>query len=110
MLFGRKKSDSDEEFKKAELQDMQKQINNLKSNMENFRILVISANISNEQKQEAFKKLDEAEGYLKSAENNINQNNMAEAKKNFIKSLESIDQMLKGINYWLERWLERQQQ
>jgi len=80
MLFGRKNLIRMRNLKSG-TKDMQKQINNLKSNMENFRILVISANISDEQKQEAFKKLDEAEGYLKSAENNINQNNIAEARK-----------------------------
>jgi hypothetical protein len=96
MLFGRKISDSDEEFKKLKLH-MQTQLNNLKIYLQEFRNQIISANISDEQKQEAFKMLDEAEGYLKSAENNINQNNMREARKNIKNHQKLVDKCCKRV-------------
>ena len=96
MVFGRKISDSDEELKKLKL-DMQTQLNNLKIYLQEFRNQIISANISDEQKQEAFKMLDEAEGYLKSAENNINQNNMREARKNILNSQKLVDKCCKRV-------------
>jgi ElaB/YqjD/DUF883 family membrane-anchored ribosome-binding protein len=97
MLFRRKKSDSDEEFKKLKLH-MQTLLNDMKSKIDEFRNLIISANISDEQKQEAFEMLDEAEGYLKSAENNINQNNMAESKKNVLNSQKLIEKCYKRVS------------
>jgi len=96
MVFGRKISDSDEELKKLKL-DMQTQLNNLKIYLQEFRNQIISANISDEQKQEVFKMLDEAEGYLKSAENNINQNNMREARKNFKNHQKLVDKCFKRV-------------
>ena len=96
MLFGRKKSDSDEEFEKLKLH-MLTELNNLKIYLQEFRNQIISANISDELKQEAFKMLDEAEGYLKSAENNFNQNNIREARKNILNSQKLVDKCCKQV-------------
>jgi len=96
MLFGRKKSDSDEEFKKYKLR-METLLNESKSQMNALRDKIKFVNISNELKQEVFKMLDEAEGYLKSAENNINQNNWVEASKNILNSQKLIEKGYKRV-------------
>jgi len=97
MVFGRKKSVSDEERKKYKLH-METLLNESKSQMNALRDKINSANISDEQKQEAFEMLDEAEGYLKSAENNINQNNWVEASKNILNSQKLIEKCYKRVS------------
>jgi IMP dehydrogenase/GMP reductase len=101
----------EEEQKMQEQKDRLEQINNMRGKIEELRNKINSTKVSddpkqdNDLKQEPLKKLDEAEGYLKSAEEQIKSNNI----KDGIGYIDNAQRSVDAASHWLSRYQNKEQ-
>jgi hypothetical protein len=94
-----------------EQKDRLEQINNMRGKIEELRNKINSTKVSddpkqdNDLKQEPLKKLDEAEGYLKSAEEQIKSNNI----KDGIGYIDNAQKSIDAASHWLSRDQNKEQ-
>ena len=101
----------EEEQKMQEQKDRLEQINKMRGKIEELRNKINSTKVSddpkqdNDLKQEPLKKLDEGEGYLKSAEEQIISNNIKDGIGNIDNAQRSID----AASHWLSQYQNKEQ-
>ena len=94
-----------QEQKMQEQKDRLEQIKIMRGKIEELRNKINSTEVSNDLKQEPLKKLDEAEGYLKSAEEQIKSNNI----KDGIGYIDNAQRSIDATSHWLSQYQNKEQ-